>query len=112
MLHSTRALLGAIVDYGGPFPPAGPTLADALDEYALRRTGADAWLLGRFVISFSGLDEFDRLASRSLTDRGGPWELSVVLPGKPEQPLRQLETFNRQWLGKARITSVEFPPLQ
>ena len=47
---SARALLGGVVDYAGLFPPAALSMADAVAEYAAAQRGADAWMLGRFVL--------------------------------------------------------------
>ena len=111
VLDSTRALLGGIVDYAGTFPPAGLTLVDALGEYAGAKAGADAWLLGRLVISLRHLPDFERLAPPAIPAGRGPWELSVVLPPEPTGHFAWLQTFNEQWRGKARVVSVEVPPI-
>jgi hypothetical protein len=49
MLGSVRALLEGIIDYAGLFPPAKLDLSQALRNYTDYLSGADAWMLGRFI---------------------------------------------------------------
>jgi hypothetical protein len=42
--------MAGAVDYAGLFPPAQLPLADALAEYRRALAGADAWMLGRFIV--------------------------------------------------------------
>jgi hypothetical protein len=44
-----RALLGALFDYAGQFPPAELSLEDARAEWERIRASHDAWLVNRFV---------------------------------------------------------------
>ena len=56
-----RAFLARLIDYAGLFPPAELALEPALDLYGRYRTGADADLLGRFLIPAARLDAADPL---------------------------------------------------
>ena len=47
---SLRALLGNSLDYAGLFPPANVALEPALRNQAAYLVGADAWMLGAFVL--------------------------------------------------------------
>jgi hypothetical protein len=67
-----RALLAGLIDHAALFPPASMSLGDALAEDRRARTGAERWLLGRFICPASRLDELGADASRPL---------SVVLDG-------------------------------
>lgn len=49
MLPPIRALLDAIIDYAGLFPPARLPLDQALATYLRHRKGEEAWLVRRFV---------------------------------------------------------------
>src|SRR5438270_4137549 len=49
MKPSLRALLTALIDYAGLFPPAELPLPDALRNYLRYRDEPEAWMLGRFV---------------------------------------------------------------
>ena len=85
-------LLERLVDYAGLFPPAALALAPALDAYAAYRTGADAWMLGRFVVPVGALPEVP--AARL---HGAPWRFSV-LGHATDTPGAEA------WLGAARRT--------
>lgn len=54
-----RSLLASLVDYAGLFPPASLSMAKAVENYLRYRTSAHAWMLGRFVVPASRLDEFE-----------------------------------------------------
>lgn len=71
---ATRALLGALFDYAGLFPPAQLPLADAVQTYARHQTEPEAWMLGRFVCPANQL-----MALGALWPAGQP--LSVVALG-------------------------------
>jgi hypothetical protein len=45
-----RALLAALWDYAGVFPPAELPLDEAIDEWRRIRASDDAWLANRFVV--------------------------------------------------------------
>jgi hypothetical protein len=45
-----RALLGALFDYAGQFPPAELPFEDARAEWERIRASGDAWLVNRFVV--------------------------------------------------------------
>jgi hypothetical protein len=98
-----RALLARLVDHAALFPPASMSMADAIAEDARARTGADAWLLGRFVCPMSRLDEL----SEAYADGGDVLPLSVVLDG-PFGDVGLLEGLD----GRFRVESVEsrLPP--
>jgi hypothetical protein len=52
-----RAALGGVIDHAALFPPAGMTMADALEEDARVRASPEAWLVRRFVVPSSRLAE-------------------------------------------------------
>ena len=61
---SARALLAAVVDYAGLFPPAALPMADGGGGVCRGQDGPDAWMLGRFVLTAARLAEFaEALAS-------------------------------------------------
>jgi hypothetical protein len=92
-----RALLTGTVDYSGTFPPASLDVATAVANYASYRSGPFAWMLGRFVIIASQLDEFAQLA-RPVLPKGPtsePWRLSVVTGHNLHGAVRDVERFNQ-----------------
>lgn len=68
-----RAAFQGLVDYAGLFPPAQLDIAAALQEYEEARAGPYAWMLGRFIVPASRLEDLRRIAG----DRVPP--LSVIL---------------------------------
>jgi hypothetical protein len=107
MLASTRALLTGILDYAGTFPPASLSLNESVAHYAHVWRSTDRWLLGRLIVPFASLPEFDELASQRLEDR---WEVGVVLGARPETQLAQALVFAERRNTKYRVASLEFPP--
>ena len=90
---SARTLLGRVVDYAGLFPPAGLSMADAVREYAAARDGADAWMLGRFVLPAARLPEF--AAARTAPGMPpGTWSLSAIVRDGSEDDRAAVATFN------------------
>ena len=58
-MRPERALLSGMVDYAGLFPPAQLPLEKAVREYAVHLGGAEAWMLGRFIIPAQRLEELE-----------------------------------------------------
>ncbi|WP_236692694.1 hypothetical protein [Aneurinibacillus tyrosinisolvens] len=56
---AVRAFMEHLIDYAGLFPPASLSLEAAIRNYAAYRADKDAWMLGRFIIPASRLDELD-----------------------------------------------------
>jgi hypothetical protein len=83
------AALAGLIDHAPLFPPASMTMADALAEDARVRTGAEAWLVGRFVVPLTRLDELG----------GAELPLSVVLDADPDERLAD-----------PRVEAAEVPP--
>jgi hypothetical protein len=71
MDSALRALLSGVIDYAGLFPPAGLALEPAIRSYAAFRAGADAFMLGRFVIPATRLPELDPFAAELFPDDPG-----------------------------------------
>jgi hypothetical protein len=56
---SLRALLTELIDYAGLFPPARLPLDQAIRNYARYRQEPDAWMLGRFIMPASRLEDLE-----------------------------------------------------
>lgn len=69
--RSAHAAFKALVDYAGLFPPAALGMADAAAEYAAAREGPHAWMLGRFIVPASRIEE--------LGAHGKEFPLSVIV---------------------------------
>lgn len=71
-----RAALTSLIDYAGLFPPAQLSMDRSVAEYEEARTGSFAWMLGRFVLPASRLDDVlsavkgDAIALSVIVDAG------------------------------------------
>ncbi len=101
MIAARDALLAGLVDYAGLFPPATLALGPALDRYAADRAGADAWILGRFVVPVGALADVP--ASR--LDGDLPWRFSVL--GHPPAKPAPAKAGGETWLDAARRTLAD-----
>ena len=65
-LSSIGVLLAGAIDYAGLFPPSAVSMEDAVANYAAYRRGEYSWMLGRFVVTASRLNEFAAEAAKVL----------------------------------------------
>lgn len=106
MFASITTLLEAIVDYAGLFPPAKLALPEAMANYTQYRMSPHAWMLGRFILPLSRLDEFETLLPSFPLKH---WSLSIILSKTLEADLEKIKTlFNKD---QYTIASLEFPVL-
>ncbi len=137
MVASLEALLSSVVDYAGLFPPAKLELQPAMVNYAQYQTTPYAWMLGRFILPVSRLQEFEKLLPEKprqwplsiimtglgrfilpvsrlqefeqlLPEEARQWPLSIIMTGDVKEAIAQLQSLNNE---KIAITSLEFPPL-
>ncbi len=68
--QALRAFLEGIIDYAGMYPPARLALETAFRNHLRYSAGSDAFMLGRFVVPASRIDDLRRLSHEaSATDR-------------------------------------------
>ncbi|HZT13459.1 MAG TPA: hypothetical protein VFA29_11675 [Candidatus Baltobacteraceae bacterium] len=97
-LPAVRAALSSLIDYAGLFPPAKLDLAPAVSEYAALRRGRLSWILGRFIIVESRLNEL----SQAIPQDESPFAVSLILDrGEGTRPLPAG--------GAVQIGAVEIP---
>ena len=110
--RSLRALLHGLIDYAGLFPPARLDMHAAVANYARYREGDRAWMLGRFVVPSSRLEEFEGAAAALLPKARDvePWALAL-LGEDPVHDAEQIFAFNerhaRSAAGRAVIDTLE-----
>ena len=117
-LDSVRRLFVHLIDYAGLFPPAGLEMAAAAAEYERYRQARESWMLGRFIVPVSRLDELDEVARKFYpTGPGGrPWQLGVLVGEDDILAVRgRIDQFNRlhqrgSSAGWAVIEQVELKP--
>ena len=93
--ESVRLLLSDAIDYAGLFPPAGLSMPEAVINFATYRNSNYSWMLGRFVVTASQLEEFIDIA-RDFISRDGeqPWRISVVVGQDVSRDLQDIQEFN------------------
>lgn len=112
-MSALHALLAGAIDYAGLFPPASLDMPAALADYAAYRAAEDAWLLGRFIVPVSRLDEMERAAAGYLpVDAAVPWSLSALVGAEPDADLPVMLAFNARHAphtagGRAVIDAAE-----
>ena len=86
--RSVIALLDALIDYAGLFPPAGLGMREAVRNYATNREGPYSWALARFICPASRLRELhdEWLAARELltTTAKEPLRVAALVISRPE----------------------------
>lgn len=112
---STTALLAAVVDYAGLFPPAGLTMAAAVGDYRRARGGPSAWMLGRFVVPAPRLPELaaelDAGTGIDTEDAAGAWPVSAIVRDGATDDVAAITAFNAAAEAHgARVDSVEAKP--
>ena len=106
-MTALRALLAGIIDYAGLFPPAATDMPDAVRNYAEYRAHDDAWMLGRFVLPVTRLEEFRAALEPHRSPRESEWRLAALLGGDAVADLDVVRQFNNTHAGLARIDVVE-----
>ena len=90
-MSATRAFLGELIDDAGLFPPAQRSMSDALAAHARAEASQTYWMLGRFIVPASRLDEM----YAALDDAPDALPTSVVLDGTdPKAALARLAQAN------------------
>lgn len=107
---SARALMAGAVDYAGLFPPAQLPLADALAEYRRALAGADAWMLGRFIVPAVQLPALADAVVRDTHDGRG-WTVSAIVREHMDEDAAAVQAFNRRAANQhVRVDTIECRP--
>ncbi|WP_026732473.1 hypothetical protein [Fischerella sp. PCC 9605] len=110
MLPSVKALLASIVDYAGLFPPAKLSMQEAMVNYANYQLTPYSWMLNRFVLPVSRLNEFAALVPTLDLKQ---WSLSLIISKDWESEIEIVRSLSSKLDSKNHITvtSLEFPLL-
>ena len=107
---SARALMAGAVDYAGLFPPAQLPLADALAEYRRALAGADAWMLGRFIVPAMQLSVLADAVVRDAHDGSG-WTVSAIVREHMDEDAAAVQAFNQGAANQhVRVDTIECRP--
>jgi hypothetical protein len=95
VLAPVRTLLAGLVDYAGLFPPAALPMNEAVAEYERARSGADAWVLGRFVVPTSRLAELAECVSATIGGEArSAWRLTALVGDDAAADWHRIDEFN------------------
>ncbi|MEJ7616574.1 MAG: hypothetical protein WKF30_06310 [Pyrinomonadaceae bacterium] len=96
--ESVRILLSSLIDYAGLFPPAGLDMESAVRRYGAHLSGPDKWILGRFIVSASRLEEFEQTAASLLPRKASEtvWRLSALVGPDLNTDVGQVLAFNKR----------------
>ena len=93
--ESIRVLLAEIIDYAGLFPPSEVSMAEAVLNFATYKNSNYNWMLGRFVVPVSRLDEFWETAHDFVSrDTKSGWRLSILAGEDIYEAIRKTDDFN------------------
>ena len=105
-MESVRVLLSGIIDSAGLFPPSQVSMAEAVLNYATYKNSNYGWMLGRFVVPISRIDEFIESAGEMVSrDANGAWRLAVVAGEDINDTIRRVIDFNREY-GPGAVVDV------
>ena len=108
ILRSVEALLAGAVDYAGLFPPAKLSMERAVINYQAYRQGEHAWMLGRFIVPVSDLNEFVSIARAVEPIPTRLWRVSVIAGGDPKETFATIADFNTKFSDAYLVDTVEF----
>jgi len=80
-----RALLAGLIDYAGTFPPAKLSLEQAASNFVNYLRGADAWMLGKFVVPAAQMEHLKELLQANPEARRLSFPVSVLLGAEPQR---------------------------
>ena len=93
--RSVYALLNGAIDYAGLFPPAGLSMIDSVINYAAYRNSNYSWMLGRFIVPASRLNEFHECAREFVPrESENGWRLSVIVADEIIDTIHTIKNFN------------------
>lgn len=111
MLTSLKQLLSRIVDYAGIFPPAQLSLPEAINIYDRACSSLNRWMLDRFVLPATHLQEFTKLLLSEDITSSQPWALSVIVSKNWRSKIDQIHQIIEQSNLSTRIRSLEVTSL-
>jgi hypothetical protein len=89
-------LLANLIDYAGLFPPAGLAMRPAVQNFENYLHSSHAWMLGRFILPTSRLQEFESVFQqlRQAKRDGSKWRLSALVGTDLAADLVTIQEFN------------------
>ncbi|MBS1787466.1 MAG: hypothetical protein JST85_07090 [Acidobacteria bacterium] len=97
-MKTIRSLLENLIDYAGLFPPAELPMAKAVKNYAAYCQSEYSWMLGKFIVPASRLEEFEQAAAEfwPQDSEAGFWKLSALGGTNLQDDLATINRFSRR----------------
>lgn len=89
-----EVLLSRLIDYAGLFPPAGLDMLPAITNYDSYLRSEYSWMLGRFIVPVSRLNEFEVALRRLPSADSRPWQLSALVGADTTADVARIVEFN------------------
>ena len=114
MKNSLQKVMDGLIDYAGLFPPAKLSLEQAINEYISHFSDQKKWMLGRFIIPISQLNDLEKFIPKF--NEIGILRLSVlsVQSNSDKEFLEQtkkeisiINEYRRKHVGKVAIEVIE-----
>jgi hypothetical protein len=105
--NSLLVLLSKAIDYAGLFPPAKLSMEEAVRNYANYKSGDYNWMLGRFIVPASRLNEFVEYAEKYFHSNSFYWKLSVIVDNAIEEAVKSVQDFNKFYLSYCQCDVFE-----
>lgn len=111
--EAIHALMSGLIDYAGLFPPAKLPMPASVEKYAQYAASNEAWMLGRFIVPVSKIEDFRKAAAAHLPKTKGsdPWLISAIIDGDLDENLDAIFAFNHEHAqernGLANIDAAE-----
>jgi len=108
-MKSLQTLLNHVIDYAGLFPPAKLNMQQTVENYSSYLKSEYSWMLGRFILPTSRLQEFENSFRSVIKAPGGkPWNLTVLAGPNPSDDVTLIQAFNARHSGNGvHIDTIE-----
>ncbi len=107
MIDPGATLFGRLVDHAGLLPPAPLDMQTAVAAYRHARTGPGSWIVGRFLVPATKLEELATVLVTTMTARERPWEVGVVVDTDLGSAVATAAAFHRELHPGASIVTAE-----
>ena len=114
MKNSLEKFMNGLIDYAGLFPPAKLPLDEAIDEYIAHFSEEKKWMLGRFIIPISKLNELEKYISKfneigtlRLSVLGGQSTSDKEFLEQTEKEISIINKYREKHNGKITIEVIE-----
>ena len=106
--------MDGLIDYAGLFPPAKLPLNEAISEYISHLKDEEKWMLGRFIIPISKLNDleefipkFDNIGMLRLSVLGGQSTSDKEFLQQTKNEIEIINNYRKKYEGKVVIEVIE-----